>query len=324
MTDGILVAEIASDPLLEAYDTLIVDEAHERSLNIDLVLGHVKGVLARTSRPPGDREFRDPRPEAYLGLLRRRPDHRGVGEDVPRRGPLRRARTPLPTIRWRRCRTRCGRSRGKVRGTSWCSSPASATSGKRPGPCAPTAGSRCYPSTPASTTRSRSGSSAPASGGGWFSRPTSRRPPSPCPASGSWSTRGSPASAGTAFAPGSSAFPSSRSRAPPPTSARGRCGRVGPGLCVRLYSREDFDSRAAVHPARRSGARTSRRSSSGWPRAGSGGSDEFPFIDPPDRRFVTDGLPAAPRARRVRRRTTASPGSGGGLPGCPSTPGSAG
>ena len=34
MTDGILLAETQSDPLLRAYDTLIIDEAHERSLNI--------------------------------------------------------------------------------------------------------------------------------------------------------------------------------------------------------------------------------------------------------------------------------------------------
>ena len=47
MTDGILVAEIARDRRLEAYDTVIVDEAHERSLNIDLLLGHLKGLLAR-------------------------------------------------------------------------------------------------------------------------------------------------------------------------------------------------------------------------------------------------------------------------------------
>ena len=45
MTDGILVAEIENDPLLEAYDTLIIDEAHERSLNIDLLLGQLKSVL---------------------------------------------------------------------------------------------------------------------------------------------------------------------------------------------------------------------------------------------------------------------------------------
>lgn len=41
MTDGILLAEIARDPLLRAYDTLIIDEAHERSLNIDFILGYL-------------------------------------------------------------------------------------------------------------------------------------------------------------------------------------------------------------------------------------------------------------------------------------------
>ena len=47
MTDGILLAETQSDPLLGAYDTIIVDEAHERSLNIDFLLGHLKQVLMR-------------------------------------------------------------------------------------------------------------------------------------------------------------------------------------------------------------------------------------------------------------------------------------
>ena len=47
MTDGILLAETLSDPLLKRYDTLIVDEAHERSLNIDLILGIVKTLLSR-------------------------------------------------------------------------------------------------------------------------------------------------------------------------------------------------------------------------------------------------------------------------------------
>jgi ATP-dependent helicase HrpA len=47
MTDGILLAETQSDPLLRAYDTLIVDEAHERSLNIDFLLGHIKQILPR-------------------------------------------------------------------------------------------------------------------------------------------------------------------------------------------------------------------------------------------------------------------------------------
>jgi ATP-dependent helicase HrpA len=49
MTDGILLAETQSDPLLKAYDTIIVDEAHERSLNIDFLLGHLKQILPRRS-----------------------------------------------------------------------------------------------------------------------------------------------------------------------------------------------------------------------------------------------------------------------------------
>ena len=47
MTDGILLAEIRQDRLLNEYDTLIIDEAHERSLNIDFLLGYLKGLLSR-------------------------------------------------------------------------------------------------------------------------------------------------------------------------------------------------------------------------------------------------------------------------------------
>ncbi|MBW9103811.1 ATP-dependent RNA helicase HrpA [Paraburkholderia phenoliruptrix] len=47
MTDGILLAETQTDPLLNAYDTLIIDEAHERSLNIDFLLGYLKEVLPK-------------------------------------------------------------------------------------------------------------------------------------------------------------------------------------------------------------------------------------------------------------------------------------
>jgi len=47
MTDGILLAETQSDPLLNAYDTLIIDEAHERSLNIDFLLGYLRQILPR-------------------------------------------------------------------------------------------------------------------------------------------------------------------------------------------------------------------------------------------------------------------------------------
>src|SRR5206468_4147061 len=47
MTDGILLAEIQRDRLLKRYDTLIIDEAHERSLNIDFILGYLKQLLPR-------------------------------------------------------------------------------------------------------------------------------------------------------------------------------------------------------------------------------------------------------------------------------------
>ncbi len=49
MTDGILLAETLNDPFLNRYDTLIVDEAHERSLNIDFILGIVKTLLQNRS-----------------------------------------------------------------------------------------------------------------------------------------------------------------------------------------------------------------------------------------------------------------------------------
>jgi len=47
MTDGILLAETQGDPWLSAYDTLIIDEAHERSLNIDFLLGYLKQLAAK-------------------------------------------------------------------------------------------------------------------------------------------------------------------------------------------------------------------------------------------------------------------------------------
>ncbi|NYI08330.1 ATP-dependent helicase HrpA [Allostreptomyces psammosilenae] len=47
MTDGILLAEIQRDRMLSQYDTLIIDEAHERSLNIDFILGYLKQLLPR-------------------------------------------------------------------------------------------------------------------------------------------------------------------------------------------------------------------------------------------------------------------------------------
>ena len=45
MTDGILLAETQTDPCSSRYDTIIVDEAHERSLNIDFLMGYLKRLV---------------------------------------------------------------------------------------------------------------------------------------------------------------------------------------------------------------------------------------------------------------------------------------
>ena len=100
MTDGVLLAETRADPLLRAYDTIIIDEAHERSLNVDFLLGILKRILARrrdlkviVSSATLDTEkfskFFDNAPALVVpGRLfpietRYRPSD-GLGEDLPR------------------------------------------------------------------------------------------------------------------------------------------------------------------------------------------------------------------------------------------------
>ena len=58
MTDGILLAETQGDPDLAEYNAIILDEAHERSLNIDFLLGHLKGLLVPAQGPEADHHLR--------------------------------------------------------------------------------------------------------------------------------------------------------------------------------------------------------------------------------------------------------------------------
>ena len=72
MTDGILLAEIQRDRMLRRYDTLIIDEAHERSLNIDFLLGYLKQLLPRRPDLKVDHHLGDDRPAALRPALRAR------------------------------------------------------------------------------------------------------------------------------------------------------------------------------------------------------------------------------------------------------------
>jgi energy-coupling factor transporter ATP-binding protein EcfA2 len=92
MTDGILLAEIQGDRRLRRYDTLIIDEAHERSLTIDFLLGWIARILPRAPRPQGHHQLRHHRDRALLGVLRRRAGGAGRGPHVPGRRAVRAAR----------------------------------------------------------------------------------------------------------------------------------------------------------------------------------------------------------------------------------------
>ena len=70
MTDGILLAETQGDRFLDAYDTIIVDEAHERSLNIDFLLGYLKWLLPQAPGPEGRHHLGDHRSGALLEAFR--------------------------------------------------------------------------------------------------------------------------------------------------------------------------------------------------------------------------------------------------------------
>ena len=108
MTDGILLAEMQRDRDLRRYDTIIIDEAHERSLNIDFILGYLKQLLPRRPDLKVDHHLGDDRPRSAspsTSPSRRHAgaDHRGLRPHLPGRGPLPPARRPA-TARGRRAR----------------------------------------------------------------------------------------------------------------------------------------------------------------------------------------------------------------------------
>ena len=76
MTDGILLAESQSDPYLNAYEAIIIDEAHERSLNIDFLLGYLKQLLARRPDLKRGHHLGDHRRRALFAAFQRMANRR--------------------------------------------------------------------------------------------------------------------------------------------------------------------------------------------------------------------------------------------------------
>ena len=152
------------------------------------------------------------------------------------------------------------------------------------------------------------------------SPPTSPRPRSPCPASATSSTPAPRASPGTATARRCSGCRSSRSRRRRPTSARAAAGGSPAGICIRLYSEEDFDDRPEYTDPEI--LRTNLASVILQMTAlGLGDIAAFPFIDPPDRRNITAGIQLLEELGRARRATGALTRSAASSPSCRSTRG---
>ena len=309
MTDGILVAEIGKDRLLEAYDTLIIDEAHERSLNIDLLLGHVKGVLPQrpdlrvivssaTLDPKRISDFFGGAPVIDVSgrtypVEVRYAEAESVPDDpvavVPEAVRVVAGEGPgdilafLPGERDIREAARALRPDRRFEVLPLYARLNHAQQERifRPGERRRVV---------LATNVAETSITVPGirfvvdTGLARISRYSYRTRVQRLPVE-----------------------PVSRASA---DQRQGRCGRVGPGVCVRLYSREDFEARPPFTPpeVRRTNLASVilRMAASGLGRL-----DEFPFIDPPDRRFVADGyrllrelgaFDADDRATRLGRR----------------------
>lgn len=230
MTDGILLAEIQTDRELRAYDTIIIDEAHERSLNIDFLLGYLAQLLPkrpdlkvvitsatidpeRFSRHFGDAPIVEVSGRTYPVEVRYRPLLEEDSDDSDR-DQITAICDAVEELQ--------GEGKGDIlvflSGEREIRDTADALTKKNyrfTEVLLSTLGSP----TPSSTACS---SSTPDAGSFW--RPTSPRPRSPCRASSTSSTRASPVSPATATAPRSSDCPSRRSPRPAPTSARAAVG----------------------------------------------------------------------------------------------------
>jgi ATP-dependent helicase HrpA len=312
MTDGILLSEIQGDPDLLRYDTLIIDEAHERSLNIDFLLGYLKRLLPRrpdlriviTSatidpqsfarffdgapvievsgrgwpietryRPLGADEDDDLDPGVVPGIVA------AIQELLGEPGEAGDTLVFLPGEREIRdaaeALSRAFGSRLEILPLFSRLSWAEQQRVFQPGPRRRVVLATNVAETSITVPRIRAVVDTGLARIGRYSARSKilRLPIEPV----------APARA---------------------SQRQGRCGRVGPGICVRLYSEQDFDSREPFTPPeilRTNLANVILQMAV----LGLGAVDEFPFPDPPDTRLVNDGyrllqeLEAVDAERRV-------------------------
>ena len=287
MTDGILVAEIGRDRRLDAYDTLIIDEAHERSLNIDLLLGHLKGLLPR-------------RPELRVIVSSATLDPGRIAEFFGGAPIIDVAGRVFPVeVRYAEPEA--------VPEDPVAAVPDAVRTVAQEGPgdvLAFLPGERDIRETARILQADRAFEVLPlyarlnhAQQARIF-RPGGRRRVvlATNVAETSITVPGVRFVVDTGLARiGRYSVRTKVQHLPVEPVARaaadqrsGRCGRVGPGVCVRLYSREDFVRRPRFTAPE---VRRTNLASVILRMAASrlGRIDDFPFIDPPDRRFVTDG-----------------------------------
>jgi len=286
MTDGILLAEIAHDPLLRHYDTIIVDEAHERSLNIDFLLGYLKQLLERRddlkvvitsatidtqrfSRHFGNAPIVEVSGRGYPIDVRYQP----VG-DVDQPDAIVKALRALPpnddTLVFlageREIRDAAATIEGaRLRGTHVLPLYARLTMDEQARIFAPHEGRRVVLATNvAETSLTVPGIKAVIDPGfARIARYSARAKVQRLPIE-----------------------PISRASA---DQRAGRCGRVAPGICVRLYSQEDYESRPLFTEPEI--LRTNLASVIlAMTQARLGDIADFPFVDAPDRRHVDEGV----------------------------------